>query len=163
MPEKYIRKIFVVSLVIKAFDGVLQVIGGLLLLMPKAIAGLLSWLIAEELIEDPTDFIANQIGHTIPYLSSNAVLFGALYLLSHGAIKIVLVAGLLKRKLWMYPTSMIVFGLFIVYQLYRYSHTHSIFLIILTIFDLFLMALTWHEYRFMRKNRALTSEQKSIG
>ena len=76
--------------------------------------------------------------------------FYAFYLLSHGSVKILLVVGLLKNKLWSYPASLIVLGLFIVYQLYRFSYTHGVGLIVLTIFDIFVMGLIWHEYNIIR-------------
>jgi uncharacterized membrane protein len=50
----------------------------------------------------------------------------AFYLLSHGLVKVLLVAGLLREKLWAYPASLIVLSAFIAYQTYRYSSTHSI-------------------------------------
>ena len=78
--------------------------------------------------------------------------FYAVYLLSHGLIKAVLVIGLLREKLWAYPASFAVFGAFIAYQLYRYSFTHDIGLILLSIFDLFVIYLAVHEYRLLRKH-----------
>ena len=57
--------------------------------------------------------------------------FYAFYLLSHGIIKRVLVIGLLRERLWAYPASFAVFGAFIAYQLYRFSFTHDIGLILL--------------------------------
>ena len=63
-----------------------------------------------------------------------------------------LVAGLLREKLWAYPASIAVFGLFIAYQLYRYSFTHDAALIALSIFDLFVIALAVHEYRLLSKH-----------
>jgi uncharacterized membrane protein len=47
---------------------------------------------------------------------------------------------------------MVVFGVFCVYQMHRFAHTHSIFLVLLTIFDLILIYLTWREY--LQKKRA---------
>jgi uncharacterized membrane protein len=44
------------------------------------------------------------------------------------------------------------FGAFIAYQLYRYSYTHEIALVALSIFDLFVIALAIHEYRLLRKH-----------
>ncbi|BCG83133.1 hypothetical protein MesoLj113b_66750 [Mesorhizobium sp. 113-3-3] len=38
--------------------------------------------------------------------------FYAFYLLSHGIVKLALVVALLKNKLWAYPSSLIVLGLF---------------------------------------------------
>ena len=67
-------------------------------------------------------------------------------------MKAVVVAGLLREKLWAYPASIAVFGAFIAYQLYRYSYTHEVALIALTVFDLFVIALAWHEYRLLRSH-----------
>jgi len=79
--------------------------------------------------------------------------FYAFYLLSHGIIKAALVIGLLRNKLWAYPASLVVLGIFIVYQLYRFSYTHGFGLIVLTVFDVFVMGLIWHEYRLVRRHR----------
>ena len=49
-----------------------------------------------------------------------------------------------------YPASLVVLGLFIAYQLYRYSYTHGLGLIVLTVFDLIVIAFIWHEYRLIR-------------
>jgi uncharacterized membrane protein len=79
--------------------------------------------------------------------------FYAFYLLSHGLIKIFLVAGLLRNKLWAYPAALVVMSLFILYQLYRYTYTQSFGLIVLSVFDIVVIALIWHEYRILRKLR----------
>lgn len=66
--------------------------------------------------------------------------------------KLLLVAGLLREKLWAYPASLAVLGLFIVYQLYRYSYTHGVGLIVLSLFDVMVIVLVWHEYRLVRRH-----------
>jgi uncharacterized membrane protein len=73
--------------------------------------------------------------------------FYAFYLLSHGVIKLLLVIGLLRNQLWSYPASLIALAAFIIYQLYRFSYTHSVGLIALTLFDFLVIALIWHEWR----------------
>ena len=78
--------------------------------------------------------------------------FYAFYLLSHGLVKGALVIGLLRQKLWAYPASFVVFGAFIAYQLYRYSYTHEFSLILLSLLDLFVIALAIHEYRLLRRH-----------
>ena len=45
---------------------------------------------------------------------------------------------------------MAIFGLFIVYQLYRLSLTHSLWLLVITAVDVLVIGLTWHEYRYLR-------------
>lgn len=83
---------------------------------------------AEELAEDPRDFIVNYLLHVVQNLSVGSLHFVAFYLMSHGVIKLWLIMGLLRKKLWYYPTAVVVFGLFIIYQLYRFSFTHSLLL-----------------------------------
>jgi len=77
----------------------------------------------------------------------------AIYLLSHGVIKMFAVIALLRKKLWGYPLSIAVFGGFIVYQIYRFTVTGGIGLIVLTIFDLVVIWLIWLEYRVVKLGR----------
>ena len=105
-----------------------------------------------ELIEDKKDLIANHLLTWAQGFSIETQHFYAWYLLSHGAVKLALVAGLLMRKLWAYPTTIVVLGLFIIYQLYRYTQTHGVGLLLLTALDILVVTLTWHEYRLMRRH-----------
>lgn len=60
--------------------------------------------------------------------------------------------GLLREKLIAYPASLAALAGFIAYQIYRYSYTHSVGLLVLTAFDLIVMALVWHEWRLLRRH-----------
>jgi uncharacterized membrane protein len=53
-------------------------------------------------------------------------------------------------KLWAYPLSLGFLGAFIIYQGYRYTHTHAVSLILLTVFDLIVAYLIWHEYQLRK-------------
>jgi uncharacterized membrane protein len=146
-------KTFKIGLVLKGLDGVLEVVGGLLLLFlsPHAIEHVVRALTAHELSEDPHDLIARYLLHTATHLNHGTTLFGAIYLLSHGIAKIVLVALVLRDKLWAYPWLIGLLLAFIVYQLYRITAVHfSVGLAALTVFDAFLVWLTWREYRSKR-------------
>ena len=46
--------------------------------------------------QDPHDFIARHVLHSASQLSHSTTLFGAVYLLSHGIAKVVLVVALLR-------------------------------------------------------------------
>ncbi|TMV55178.1 DUF2127 domain-containing protein, partial [Thioclava sp. BHET1] len=85
--------------------------------------------------------------------SPHAVHFWGIYLLIHGIVKLCVVAGLALEILWAYPASILVLIAFILYQLERFTHTHSIVLIALTAFDLVVIWLAWHEYQVMRMKR----------
>lgn len=148
--EKYIREIFIVSLVLKGLTSLLEILGGILFLFTGSVTMILSFLIHEELLEDPTDFIATQLQHVLPYFSSHGQLYASFYLLSHGIIKIILVISLLRNKLWAYPATIVTLFLFIAYQLYRLSYGFSIILIGLTLFDVLIVVLTWHEYNIVK-------------
>jgi uncharacterized membrane protein len=146
-------KTFKIGLVLKGLDGVLEFVGGILLLFlsPSAINHLVRGLTAHELSEDPHDVVARYLVHTAAHLNHGTTLFGAIYLLSHGIAKIVLVALVLRNKLWAYPWLIGLLLAFIVYQLYRITVVHfSAGLTALTIFDAFLVWLTWREYRSKR-------------
>ena len=140
MQEKRIHQIFVVSVLAKGAHALIEIVGGLAL-----------YLFSSETIGRWIDEVDphERIAHYFPLTEQH---FFAFYLLSHGVVKSVLVWGLLKEKLWAYPASFVVFSLFIAYQLYRYTFTHDIGLILLSIFDAFVIYLAVHEYRLLRRH-----------
>ena len=149
-------KTFKIGLVLKGLDGILEVAGGILLLIlsPSSIEHIARSLTAEELSKDRHDLIAHYLLHTTSHLSSGVTLFGAIYLLSHGISKIVLVALVLRDKLWAYPWLIVLLLAFIAYQIYRLAWVHfSVGLTALTVFDAVLVWLTWREYRSKRAHR----------
>jgi|SRR6185312_4765900 len=154
MEERHIHQIFEVSLLLKGGHAALECIGGLALVLTnnQSIRSLVARATQSELAEDKSDFIANHLVNWAQGFSIETQHFYAWYLLSHGVVKLALVAALLMRKFWAYPTAIVVFGLFIAYQLYRYTQTHGIGLLLLTALDLFVVGLTWHEYGLMRRH-----------
>jgi uncharacterized membrane protein len=154
MNQRRIHQIFQISVLLKGAHALVECIGGLVLafVSTSTITRLVNALTQEELIEDPNDFVAAQLLSLAQNFTVSTQRFYAFYLLSHGVIKVFLVIGLLRNKLWAYPVSLVVLGLFIVYQLYRFSYTHGFGLIVLTVFDVFVMGLIWHEYRLVRRH-----------
>jgi uncharacterized membrane protein len=152
MREQRIHQIFEVSVLLKGAHALVECLGGIALAIinTNTIANLANKLTQNELVEDPHDFIATHLLMWAQNFSVGTKTFYAFYLLSHGAVKIFLVIGLLRGKLWSYPASLVVMGLFIAYQLYRFSYTHGAGLIVLTVFDVFVMGLIWHEYKLVR-------------
>jgi uncharacterized membrane protein len=148
-PRDLLDQTFQVGIILKGLDGALEVIGGLLLLVvsPATIDRVVTSLTQHELSEDPHDFLATHLLKTAHGLTGSALLFGAVYLLSHGAVKVVLVAALLKNELWAYPWMIVFLGVFIVYQVYRLSLKPSVGLTALTVFDAVIAWLTYREYR----------------
>jgi uncharacterized membrane protein len=152
--EKRIHQIFAVSVSHKGQHALFEVDPGIALYLTSTerIVGSISEWSNRQIALERHDWIA---AHLLRFAASFSVErhdFYAFYLLSHGLVKGVLVVGLLREKLWAYPASFVVFGAFIAYQLYRYSFTHDFSLILLSIFDLFVIALAVREYRLLRKH-----------
>ena len=154
MNEHRIRQVFQISILLKGAHALIECLTGVAvaLVSTSAIRDLVNTLTQEELIEDPRDFLATHLLTAAQQFSVGTRHFYAFYLLSHGIVKLFLVVGLLRNKLWSYPASLGVLGLFIVYQLYRFSYTHGVGLIVLTVFDIVVMGLIWHEYRLVRRH-----------
>ena len=146
--------LFRASVTLKGLDAVVEILGGIALFVinPGFILRAVAWLTQDELAEDPRDLVANYVLGVARHLSIGSEHFAAYYLLSHGIIKLALVGALLDNKLWAYPLAIIVFGGFIVYQIYRFTFTHAIGLIALSVFDLAVIWLIWLEYRALSRS-----------
>ena len=65
-----------------------------------------------------------------------------------------------QMRLWLFGVFFFLYAplvalvAFSVYQLYRFSYTHAFGLIALTLFDLLVIALIWHEWQVQRRWRA---------
>jgi uncharacterized membrane protein len=154
-----LRNAFRTGITMKGVDGLLEVTGGVLLwfVKPRAMSGALRALSLHEL-RDSNDWIWIHLLHMSEKLASSSPLFPSLFLLSHGLAKVGLATALWLNELWAYPLAIGVFSAFGIYQLYRVSHTHSITLVVLTIFDAIVVWLTWQEYRVQKSVRGLSGE-----
>ena len=152
-PRGVLDVTFEVSIFAKGLDGIVELVGGLLLLLvtPAAINHFVGAVTQHELSEDPHDFIASRLLRLSSGLTGPALRFAAAYLLLHGLVKVVLVVALLRTKLWAYPWMIGFLVVFIVYQLYRIALTPTPWLIALTVFDAFVAWLTWREWRKQRQ------------
>ena len=141
--------LFNISIIAKGIDGVLETIGGVLLffISPKQIHSIIQRITQHELSKDHRDIIANYLLNSTTHLTKGTTSFAAMYLLWHGVVKIGLVAALMLKRKWAYPAAIAAFTIFLLYQIYRYSHTHSPELIVLSILDVFVIILTWLEYK----------------
>ncbi|MFH1523248.1 MAG: DUF2127 domain-containing protein [Patescibacteria group bacterium] len=153
IPERFIRHSFTVTIILKGLNGILEIASGFILFFihPSQVSGLVFKLTQFELNEDPTDFIANYLVGLANDFSLSVQFFSSIFLLSHGIIKLALLIALWKKKIWAYPTAMIVFSIFIAYQAYRYSLYHSTGLILLSILDALIIILTYLEYQRIKR------------
>jgi uncharacterized membrane protein len=156
--EQRLHRFFEITLLLKALFAVGEIIGalGVYVVPLSAVSDFVGAITRVELAAHPRDIVAVHLAEWARNLSVGTQHFVALYLLSHGAVKLWVIVGLLRERLWYYPLALVVFTLFVVYQIHRYTLTHSVFLILITIVDLVVIGLTWHEYRYLRGRRFRT-------
>ena len=144
-----LHKSFELGILIKGIDGILEILGGIIMifLSPIRVSQIVTFVTQKELAEDPTDLISNYLVKLSSSFTINSQYFAVFYFVSHGLIKLILVILLWKRKIWAYPLAIVSLMLFIIYQLYEFYVSHSIFMIILTVFDLAMIVLTYFEYK----------------
>ncbi len=105
---------FEVGIFFKGLDGVLEIVGGLLLFFvkPETISRIVIALTQHELSEGRNDIIASHLVQLARDFSASSQVFAGIYLLSHGVIKVFLVESLLRGRLLAYPTAIVFFALF---------------------------------------------------
>lgn len=148
-PSNLFDKIFEGGIILKGISGAVEFLSGLILLVisPAVMHSFLTIVTQRELIEDPHDKVANFLLHHSQNFGSGSRTFLIVYLWIHAAIKLIAVIGIIKNQLWAYPFSLITLGLLMLYQLYVIIFVHAtIGIILLTIFDVFILWLIWKEY-----------------
>ena len=152
--EKLWHTLFLVGIFFKGLDGVLESLGGLVLLFfnNTLLIKYINFLLNGELSEKPPDPIINYLLN-LSHVSENTQLFAGAYLVGHGIIKMAVVAGLYFKKLWVYPLAEVVLILFIAYQSYRFTHTFSIVLLFLSVVDAAVILLIYKEYKRLKSQR----------
>jgi uncharacterized membrane protein len=147
-PSSILDKVFEGGIIIKGVTGGLEFIGGVFLFFvsPASIHRFLAVVTQRELLEDPHDRIANLLLHATQHIGTGGRTFAIAYLWLHASIKLIAVIGILRNQLWAYPFSLITLGLLMLYQIYSLSVKFSTGMLILTIFDVFILALILREY-----------------
>lgn len=148
-PTTLLDKTYEIGIIIKGIDGILELIGGILVLTlsPGAINGITHFLTEHELQQDPHDFIANHILGLSHHLVQGPNYFAAAFLLTHGAVKVFLVTCLLLNKIWAYPWALGVLGLFLVYQVYQLATKPTLGMAFLSVLDAFIIWLIYREWQ----------------
>ena len=154
-PTSRFDRVFEVGILLKGLDGLLEIAGGILLffIKPELVNRVAATLTQHELAEDPRDLLATHVLHSTQDLAAGSFTFAAIYLLSHGVVKIILVWEILHNRLWAYAGLIYLTIGFMIYQTYRFTYSHSIGLVLLTAFDAVIVYLTVVEYR-KRRNQA---------
>lgn len=151
-PKTLLDKTYEIGILIKGIDGVLELIGGVLVLVlsPGTILSVTNFFAQEFLEKNPHNFIGNHIEKAGHHLASGQTTFAALFLLTHGLVKVVLVTCLLLNKLWAYPWALVVLSLFLIYQAYLLITRPTFSMAFLTVLDAIIIYLVNREWQNVR-------------
>ena len=150
--EQRLHRFFEITLLLKALFAVGEIVSaiGVYVVPLDTVSDFVGAFTHAELAVRPHDIVAAHLAEWARNLSVGTQHFVALYLLSHGVAKLWVIIGLLRERLWYYPVALVLFTLFVAYQIYRYTLTHSVSLLLITAVDLVVIWLTWHEYGYLR-------------
>jgi uncharacterized membrane protein len=148
-----IDRLFRVALWLKGLDGLLEIAAGIaIMFVPiSRIEGSLREIALRELGEGEHAFIAHTILRLDRVIDPHMQLFAVIYLIGHGAVKVLLSIAVLRRYYALYPAAIGFLLLFIGYQTYRVGFNHSPVLAALTVFDVVVVYLIWVEWHKPRE------------
>src|SRR5215469_7041975 len=94
-----LHRLFQLAVVLKGIDGILELIGGALLLLvnPAALHRLVIVLTQHELAEEPDDSLVATLRDAAERFSTETKHFASAYLIGHGVLKVFLAANLLRE------------------------------------------------------------------
>ncbi len=153
--QKLFHILFRVGVVLKGIDAALETIGGLLLLFVPAqyLGGFIIRITQYHLMLHPNGLFAKAVEKSLE-MATDGKLWAGLFLLSHGAIKLLIVTGMILKKLWAYRVGLAIFVALVLYQIAHIVKTHSVGLSILTTFDIIFILLAWREFRRLKQEQA---------
>ena len=146
------HRFFEISVILKALNGIAEIILGIsvFFITKETLTQFVTFIARVELSEDPGDLLANYLVKAVEHYTFTNQLYISIYLLIHGVLKVALVYCLLRKYLWAYPTAIVIFGLFGVYQIFAYVHAPHPSLVLLTILDAVIMVVTYLEYQNLK-------------
>lgn len=115
------------------------------------VAELIMHVMQHELVEDPGDLVAQtsvHFSHAHGYVVSY---FMVGYLLFWSAVDVFLSVSMLKHRLWAFPVSLTLIGVFLSYELYRAVMVQTVTMWGLVVIDVVLWGVIFHEYQRLRR------------
>jgi len=151
--DRLLHSSFLVSVLFKLGLGAAQMLTalGLALTSHSRLIALVATLTASETREDPTDPLATWLLHGAQSFSIEAHTFYVIYFAGHGLLNIAIAFALLARLRWSYSISIVILSAFVIYQIDRFFLTSSPIMIVLSLFDMIIIALVWREYLALKR------------
>ena len=146
------ERLFTIGMRWRIGYGCLRILFGLALLklVNTPLLEVITNLMRHELVEDPKDVLYTFISSILTNHPLYVTYFLALYFIFWGVIDVVLSYNLIKHRLWAFPASFILIGLFVMYEATRFSYTYSFILLGVIFIDIIILWLIWREYRKLK-------------
>lgn len=150
--DRVLDLVFLLGLLGKGIDGLAELVGGIVMLLitPGQLLEVVRAFTAHERTEDPHDLLVTVLLHGVQHLDTGTAHFVAAYLLLHGVVKVAIVGALLLGSRRIYPWAIAALTIFLLYQAYQLIVAPSALLVLLTVLDALILALTWREWRHGR-------------
>lgn len=153
--SKWFDTIYRIGVAIKGFDGLVELIAGLLLVISPSTPHRLLESVADELGEHSGSLyqlFEHAVIHLDAQLNGTVLVFIIVFLISHGVIKLVLVYCLLKKIYRAYPYGLAILILLLIIQVIPLFHNPAqIDLWAFTILDVAIIYLVYGEYQDLRE------------
>lgn len=148
-----VDKFFFLAILAKALFGLAEVVAGLVLLAVGAarLDRLAVWL--ETTAPSGLSTLAAQ--HLLAFITHTGTILDALLLIGHGAVKLVLIVGILCNRLWAYLWMIIAMAVFVVTEVAQGLLTGQLGMYAIAAVDLMVLVLTIIEWRRHRRGRGL--------
>ena len=147
-----LRLAFFVAVAVKGIDGLIETLAGLAvaILGTPGIYALVIQITAPELDLHPDSRAVHLIRHGAFDLAQVSSRFITIWLLVHGALKLVLAVELLRQRMWIFPVAAAILSGFVIYMASRLAVHWSSWLLAFAMFDLITVALVLNEWRAHR-------------
>ncbi len=147
--------IFVALMWWRIIYGFMRIGIGILLihLVGSSTLDVVTKLARKELLEDPNDAVLAFIT-LVSHHAAIITFFVPMYLMFWGTVDIFLSANILREKLWAFPISIYLSIIFVLYEIVRFTHTHSTMLIVLICVDIVFIVLIWREYQKLSRKKS---------
>ncbi|MFD9892637.1 DUF2127 domain-containing protein [Amycolatopsis sp. NPDC059027] len=152
------EKLFRIAIALKGLDGLLQVVGAVILaFVPgSVVTGFTHAVLARDLLGDPGGTLSHHFQQAAEdFVNGGTKTFAVAYLFAHGLIKLGLVWALARKIVRAYPVAALVLAAFVVYEVIRAIHTHSIALPFFAALDVVIIVLVLREYRQLKRERSI--------
>lgn len=155
-PRSTFERVYSVVVAIKGFDGLVESVAGLILLVAPRLTGSVLESLAAELAEGTSplrDAAARSIASAGGGLVTGAAPL-ALFLLVHGVVKLLTVYALLRRAIRWYPWALAALCVLFLVQLVDLITAPAIGGWVLVVLDVVVITLVAWEYERLRRERA---------